>query len=230
MGSIVAIKPLMSSIRIDERLFKGKNNIIDGDNFENLIASVSPLKQVKKPGTNVTLGQATGIQAPIPPSYSPGISIPSPVVGNPINNGGGGNNIPTLPPPADPNTGVTIPGGEGTWGESGGFGEGGWGTGGGMGGGGYFGGDDGMGGGEGEGEAVALGTDELGCPIYGYNEAGQALYGIDQFGNVITDPTVLPCAMKAKENGKTPGAKKDNTWLYVLLGVGAVALYAAVKK
>ena len=220
MGSIVAITPLMAQIDIEESVFGDVDKTIDGDSFANLV--VSRAISTTRGGTQQQPVQYTGSQTRLTPA--PTLTpTPTPIgnVINPINIGG----------VVDPNVGVTIPSGEGTWGDTGGGGFGGGGFGGGGFGGGGFGGGGFGGGGEEAAEPTALGVDALGCPIYGYDENGTPLYGVDQNGNIITDPSVLPCAMKAKENASVgKPEKKDRTLLYLVLGVGAVALYAAIKK
>lgn len=76
-----------------------------------------------------------------------------------------------------------------------------------------------------------LGYDKTGCPIYGYDENGTPLYGVDLNGNIITDPTVLPCAMKAmRDESPIKQIASDVTFRTSLLVLGGIALVAYLAK
>jgi hypothetical protein len=84
-------------------------------------------------------------------------------------------------------------------------------------------------------EYPVLGTDSYGCPYYGLDEAGRPLYGIDQNGNVITDPTVLPCGMKGQEapvSDVSPVSQivNDKTLKTALLVVAGLVVFTLLVK
>jgi hypothetical protein len=78
-------------------------------------------------------------------------------------------------------------------------------------------------------EYEVLGYDSIGCPIYGYDESGKPLYGVDINGNIITDPSVLPCAMKSI--GNVGGLNlRDKTLRTSILVLGGIVVLAILLK
>lgn len=228
MGQVVTLMPLLQQTFIME----------DSGEFLNQVENVPMSKGQPKPSGVV--GGATQMPT-LPTKPSSGIgSTPSGSVGG----GTGVINLPqqqvipptpvptiTLPPTQSP-TQPTMGGGVDM---GGGFGGGDFGT-------------SGFGSGEGFGESgfgasgdfqqptsdqyQVLAYDKLGCPIYGYDKNGTPLYGVDQNGNVITDPSVLPCAMKAMKKDESPVKQvtSDITFKVSLAALGAVGLFILLKK
>ena len=82
-------------------------------------------------------------------------------------------------------------------------------------------------------EYQVLGYDEATkCPIYGYDESGRPLYGVDMNGNIIYDPSQLPCALKSMPSEESPVSQiaTDKTLKTALLVLGGLALFTLIMK
>lgn len=83
--------------------------------------------------------------------------------------------------------------------------------------------------GPGMGNYTPIAYDDMGNAIYGYSQDGTPIYGVDENGNVINDPTKAKEA-KAKEMGLTPVYKQKGRGFLFLIALAAVTTYVIFKK
>lgn len=215
MGQVITLMPLLN-----------QTLIVENGEFNNMTTMANTI--TKKPTPSMpTPTPAPPVQPKPLPIRNSGSGL-----GTPINIGGAIGNVGITPPssnntqpdqmPVTPNYGL-VPEGTGM----GGYGSGGFASG-------------GFGGGDYEEPQInsqqsqILGYDETTkCPIYGYDENGKALYGVDLNGNIIYDPSQLPCALKSMpESEQSPISQiiNDKTLRTSLIVLGGLALFTIIMK